>query len=151
MVATSGPSIPRGPAAGVDSAESGSVGVGVALAFDEVCREVDAGAGVALDSDSSVAGVFLSAVFDSVSSGFGVDDLLDFFFEDEGVADFELAVFGVDLGVASALLEDSAGVGFGVDLRDWELPDFFFDSAPAAISTKLDRRTNNGSALRIME
>jgi hypothetical protein len=49
------------------------------------------------------------------------------------------------------LLEDSAGVGFGVDLRDWELPDFFFDSAPAAISTKPERRTNNGSALRLME
>jgi hypothetical protein len=84
--------------------------------------------------------------FASESSGDGVGDLLDFFFEAGDDADFELVAFGV-----SSSFDVSAGVGFGVDLRTWELPDFFFDSAPAAIRTKLKKSRKSVRALRVME
>jgi hypothetical protein len=138
---------------GVDSTDSVSDGAGVDFALDEDRREVAVGTGVASAFVAFVPldGVFLAVDSESASSGSGVDEVRDFFFAVEDDDDFELVALGVFWVVASSSFEESAGVGFGVDLRAWELPDFFFDSAPAAIRTKLKNKTRSVRALRVME
>jgi hypothetical protein len=120
------------------------------LAFDEVRRVAGDGTGDGFAPVASGDGVFLVVDSGSSSPGAGVDDFVDFFFfvaEDD--EDLELVALAVVS--SSSSLEESAGAGFGVDLRAWELPDFFFDSAPAAIRTKLKKRTRRVRASRVME
>lgn len=132
----------------VDSTDSGSAGTGVdfALVLEE---EEDRGDGVdetlaSVSVASSVAALFFVGTSDlEVSSSVSSIEVCDFFFFGDGVDVSE--GFGDDFARG---VDFSDAAGFGVDFRFWEVPDFFFVSAPAAIKTTLRKRTRK---VRIMK
>jgi hypothetical protein len=149
MLATVGPSSPRGPAVGLDSADSGSEGTGGALDFEE-----PSGAFVEPDFvDSAPATSSSTDFFFTSESAAGVADFRDFFFvgEADGASELGEEAFGVAFADGVGF-ETAVGVGFGVELRVWVPPDFFFfGSTPEAIRTILRKVTISVRALRVME
>ena len=149
MLATVGPSIPRGPVVGLNSADSGSDGTGDDLGFETPPGDlVEA---VFVDSASFVSfSLVLSADSDSAA---GVADFCDFFLGVEAgeAFDSEDEALGVVFG-AGVRFEASVGVGFGVVVLGWKPPDFFFfGSTPEAIRTIPRNVVSSVKALRVME
>lgn len=139
-----------GGAVGSESSVSTSVDLADRFLVEDDDEPFEVGRGVAEEEGfSSTSSVSSLVPFfrkppragSAATSSSASDDFCDRFFVEEEVP--LPVVFALGVGVASAA---GSGVVFARDE-----PDFFFDSAPAAISTKLRNKAKNVRALRIMK